>query len=59
MTARPGWTGPGVAPTEDWERGADAQRNKPILTEDEEVIWRGMGSMAEYLAKEREEEREH
>lgn len=40
---------------EDWEKGEDAQRNIPILTEDEELIWSGLGSMSAYLAAEREE----
>ena len=36
-----------------WENEADAHRNIPILTEDEELIWRGMGSMTVYLEEER------
>lgn len=40
---------------ENWERGEDAHRNIPILTEDEELIWSGLGSMSAYLAVEREE----
>lgn len=40
---------------EDWEKGEDAHRHIPILTEDEELIWSGLGSMTAYLAAEREE----
>ena len=38
-----------------WEQEADAQRHIPILTEDEELIWSGLGSMTAYLAAEKEE----
>ena len=37
-----------------WENEADAQRHIPILTEDEAVIWAGLGSMTAWLARERE-----
>jgi chorismate-pyruvate lyase len=38
-----------------WENEPDAQRHIPILTEDEELIWSGLGSMTRYLEVEREQ----
>jgi hypothetical protein len=38
-----------------WENEADAHHHIPILTEDDELIWSGMGSMTAYLAAEREQ----